>query len=321
MMAVSRFHHTRHTRLVQRRPRRSFYPYSTDQKWTAALLKLLVNINASDYAFHVFLTWTRAAIPDGFSFQPEGGKTCRRIVELLFALMNNATQLLPPVRTVAVVPHVPSCDVITFDFVPQLLKLFKNRTIMTKDNLLIDVHNPLILYTSPDGVQGETLSGQVYQYAYCCLATDPQRQLFPHLDNGLYVCHREWLIFLKTLHVYPSHICQNILTHHLSMMISWLSAKTKNSSAQNQTFNLGDNIQNNHAQLQIVLSSFWASSLRLQNVQLPLGTTGSMNVDTVTAFFLQYKTCKKVMHFVVVTAPTCHLFNAYVDRAMPVTYC
>ncbi len=104
-------------------------------------------------------------------------------------------------------------------------------------------------------------------------------------------------------------------------MISWLSAKTKNSSAQNQTFKLGDNIQNNHAQLQIVLSSFWASSLRLQNVQLPLGTTGSMNVDTVTAFFLQYKTCKKVMHFVVVTAPTCHLFNAYVDRAMPVTYC
>jgi hypothetical protein len=47
------------------------------------------------------------------------------------------------------------CDVITFDFDPQLLKLLQNRTILLQDNLLIDVHNPLLPYTSPDGVQGE----------------------------------------------------------------------------------------------------------------------------------------------------------------------
>ncbi len=77
------------------------------------------------------------------------------------------------------VPHRPPCDVITFDFVPQLLQLLQNRTIMTQENLLIDVvQDPLRPYTSPDGVRGETLSGQVYQDAYRRLVTNPQRRLF-----------------------------------------------------------------------------------------------------------------------------------------------
>ena len=52
--------------------------------------------------------------------------------------------------------------------------------------------------------------------------------------------------------------------------------------AQNQTFKLGDNIRNYHAQLQVVLSSFRTSALRLRNVRLPLGPTGFMDVDIVT---------------------------------------
>jgi hypothetical protein len=49
---------------------------------------------------------------------------------------------------------------------------------MTQDNLPIDVHNPLLPYTSLDGVQGDALSGQVYQDAYRRLVTNPQRQMF-----------------------------------------------------------------------------------------------------------------------------------------------
>ena len=37
-------------------------------------------------------------------------------------------------------------------------------------------------------------------------------------------------------------------------------------------------------------------------------------------FFLQYKTCKKVMHFVVVKALTGHKFNAIVNRAISETH-
>ncbi len=78
-------------------------------------------MNAPDYAFHAILTWARAAIVDGFSFQPEGGQTRRRNVERLYAMMNNATHLLPTVVRTVAAPHGPLCDVITFDFVPQLL--------------------------------------------------------------------------------------------------------------------------------------------------------------------------------------------------------
>ena len=61
------------------------------------------------------------------------------------------------------------------------LNCYKIEPVMTQDSLLIDAHNPLLPYKSPaDGVRGETLSGQVYQDAYCrlLLVTNPQHQLF-----------------------------------------------------------------------------------------------------------------------------------------------
>jgi hypothetical protein len=147
-------------------PRRVPFLYSTNQKWTVALLKLLDTINAPDYAFkQAVLRWARAALADGCSFQPDGGMTRRPNVERLFSMMNNATQLLPSVHKV-VVPHGAPCDVITFDFVPQLLKLLQNPELMTQANLLIDVQNPLVPYSSPQGIRGDALSGQVYQEAH-----------------------------------------------------------------------------------------------------------------------------------------------------------
>ena len=76
-----------------------------------ALLKLLDDINSPDYAFKAILTWACEAIADGFPFQREGGKTHRMNVKQLFATMNNGTQLLPTVCTIAV-PHGPACDVL-----------------------------------------------------------------------------------------------------------------------------------------------------------------------------------------------------------------
>jgi hypothetical protein len=58
-----------------------YFPFSTNQKCTVALLKLLNDMNAPDYAFKAILTWARAAIADGFSFRPEGGKTHHRNVD------------------------------------------------------------------------------------------------------------------------------------------------------------------------------------------------------------------------------------------------
>jgi hypothetical protein len=49
--------------------------YSTDQKWTIALLKLLDDMNAPDYAFASVLKWARNAQANGYSFYPIGGQS------------------------------------------------------------------------------------------------------------------------------------------------------------------------------------------------------------------------------------------------------
>ncbi len=80
----------------------------------------------------------------------------------------NGNKLLPFVCRV-IVPHGPPSDVICFDFVPQFLSLLQNLTIMTAENLVTDIDNPLKPYTS---------QGSVYHKAYNQLITVPNIQLF-----------------------------------------------------------------------------------------------------------------------------------------------
>jgi hypothetical protein len=96
--------------------------FVSDQKWTIALLKLLDNMNATDYAFkQVIIKWGCAAKDDNYSFFPQGGLSRSKNVDILFQSMNNSKQILPSVQPVPT-QNETSCDVIAFDFVPQLLK-------------------------------------------------------------------------------------------------------------------------------------------------------------------------------------------------------
>ena len=47
--------------------------HSVNQKWTVALLQLLNEINAPDYAFSRILKWGRDAKAEGYTFNPLGG--------------------------------------------------------------------------------------------------------------------------------------------------------------------------------------------------------------------------------------------------------
>ncbi|KAI2493626.1 hypothetical protein MHU86_20914 [Fragilaria crotonensis] len=47
--------------------------YTDNQKWTVALLKLLDDMNAPDYAFASVLRWARGANAARYSFYPDGG--------------------------------------------------------------------------------------------------------------------------------------------------------------------------------------------------------------------------------------------------------
>ena len=71
-----------------------------------------------------------------------------------------------------------SSKVIVFDFVPQLLRLLQNPSVMTPENLAINFNDPLLRYESPGNVLGEAMSGSVYHTAYEHFITNPSRQFF-----------------------------------------------------------------------------------------------------------------------------------------------
>ncbi len=98
------------------------FKHTVDQKCTAALLKVMDDINAPDYAFGLILAWARGASTDKYSFHPPGDLDCACNVTVLVKSIANSTQLLPSVLSVSF-PHCTPCDVVVFDFVPQLLRL------------------------------------------------------------------------------------------------------------------------------------------------------------------------------------------------------
>ncbi len=83
------------------------------------------------------------------------------------------------------VPHGPPCNVIAYEFAPQLLNLLQNPSIKTSENLLIDLHNPLQPYQSPNRILGDAISGSVYCDAYHRMITDPIRQFFVPIIQGI----------------------------------------------------------------------------------------------------------------------------------------
>ena len=121
--------------------------YMSDQKWMIALLKLLDNMNVPDCAFEAIFKWVRAAKDNNYLFYPQGGLSRSKNVDILFQSMNNAKQLLPFVQPVPTQNQI-TCNVIAFDYVPQLLRLLQNRNIMIQDNLVLGMQNPLQQFKS-----------------------------------------------------------------------------------------------------------------------------------------------------------------------------
>ena len=64
--------------------------HTIDQKWTAALLKVMDDINAPDYAFGLILAWARGASAEAYSFHPQGGMDRARNVTVLVKSLANA---------------------------------------------------------------------------------------------------------------------------------------------------------------------------------------------------------------------------------------
>jgi hypothetical protein len=234
-------------------PQTFAYPgltHTVDHKWTAALLKVMDDINVPDYAYGLILAWARDASADKYSFHPKGGLDCAHNVTVLVKSIANATQLLPSVLSVSC-PHGPPCDVVVFDFVPHLLRLLQNPSLMIPENVVLDFRDPLKPYTSINGLLSEALSGSVYQKAYSRLITNPSRQLLvpiiQWIDRTSVTGNDRFS--LKPYMFTPEIFKQN---HFSAIQASGYHGnlpKSKTSTAQNQTQFQGDTICNYHAQV------------------------------------------------------------------------
>ncbi|KAI2492881.1 hypothetical protein MHU86_21660 [Fragilaria crotonensis] len=87
--------------------------------------------------------WARSASADNYSYNPVGGLSCAKNVDALINSVCNGKKLLPFVQRVDVDHGSPS-DVICFDFASQLLSLLQNPSIMTAENLAIDMDNVVL---------------------------------------------------------------------------------------------------------------------------------------------------------------------------------
>jgi hypothetical protein len=203
----------------------------------------------------------------------------------LFKSVANAQRLLPSVISVAV-PYGAPCNVIANEFAPQLLNLLQNPAVMTAENLLIDIQNPIKPYESPNWRLGDALSGSVYRDAFRRMITDPTRQLFVPIIQWIGRTHItgngrfSLKPYMFTLAIFKEEFQRKVQTwgyHHGFL------PKTKLSSAQNQSSRKqGDNVRNYHAQLYEVLRSLSTAGPKLRNVSLPIGPNGRMQVDVIT---------------------------------------
>ncbi len=269
--------------------------YTTDQKWTVGLLKILDDMNAPDYAFEAIIKWSRGAHE---SFYPQGELTRACNVNVLFLSMDNATKLLPAVRNV-VVPHGLPCHVIVYDFVPQLLSFLQNPDIMIQANLLINVLKPLDKFDNPcDGKLGNVLSGSVYQQAYATFINNPEREEFVPIIQWIDCTHitGNACFSLKAYMFTPAIFTEPFRRTIQAWGYHGFLPKTKLSSAQNKNQHQGDNVRNYHAQLRAVLDTFRTVNERLLNVPLPIGAGGMLTVDVKTCilFIIQDMQHQKV---------------------------
>ena len=258
------------------------YVFTTDQKWTVKLLKILNNIDAPDHVFADIILWARDAMAEQYSFYPPGGLSRQSNIKVLFDSMHNASQLLPVIVPVS---HATKTDhVIVFDFVSQLFQLLQNKTIMIQENLLIDIQNPLKKYQNPNGQLADALSGSVYQSAYDRLITNPQKQLFVPIIQWI---DRTNVTGNDRFSLKPYMFTPAIFTEPFRRTIkAWayhgFLPKPNLSSAENRMQDTGSNLRQYHQQLSTVLQSFQHSAHRLKDIVLPIGPTGSMRIDIVT---------------------------------------
>ena len=138
--------------------------FTRDQRCIINLIKLLEDMNCPDSAVEKIIDWARESYNAGFDFKPSSKTRHGNLQWMKKMVVNNNAfyhQSIP-----VVLNEQTTIDVIAFDFTSQLLRLLQNKRLMTQENLLIDTQNPSAMYTSPNNILSEALSGYAYRDIY-----------------------------------------------------------------------------------------------------------------------------------------------------------
>lgn len=259
--------------------------YSSDQQCLIELMKILIDMNAPDYAFAQLLTWACKAHENGFSFQPEWGCSRNSNMRWMFNMTNNARLRLPYIIPVPL-ENNRVVEVVAFEFVSTLLTKLQDRSIMKKTNLNIDWENPFAKYVPPDGCLGEAISGSAYRQLYDTYITDPTRQLcLPMItwsDRGEVSGNNRFSLapVMFTLGIFTE-----VFRHSFdAWAVLGYMPDLRLSSAERAKLAKGEAMRGYHAKLSAIFESYLTADDRLKNVTIPIGPTGSITCDLVVVF-------------------------------------
>jgi hypothetical protein len=142
------------------------------------LLKLLEDAQCPDYMLQKILQWAYNAKLDGFDFNPKATSRKANILWMYNAL-EHSHRTLPKVLQVNLEDHNKPQDIICFDFVPALLSLLQDDSLMVMENLVINKDFPVSMFIPTDGKLGEANSGSRYRELYQQLAQGKDQLLVP----------------------------------------------------------------------------------------------------------------------------------------------
>ena len=264
--------------------------FTVEQQAMLELIKLLDNFNAPDYATEHIIKWARKAFLAGFTFQPKSMSRNTNI-KWMYQMVANADHFLPYPRTVT--PHVGTpFEVICYDFVPQLLSVLQDTTLMQPDNLCIDPDSPCAMYRPTNGWLGECHSGTMYQDMYKRLIDNPDKQLLcpiiAYIDKTQLNEGSRFTLepFLFTSSIFTEKARRS---HKFWRLFGYVHDCVSSSAYKQSTLKPGDSLRIYHQQLQVLLETYATSATRLTDVTLPIGSTGSMVVDIICP--LMYVIC------------------------------
>jgi hypothetical protein len=142
------------------------------------LLKLLEDAQCPDYMLQKVLKWAYNAKSEGFDFNPRA-TTRKANIQWMYKALKHSHRGLPKVLQVDLEDHEMAQDIICFDFVPALLSLLQDESLMVTENLVLNKDYPMSMYIPSDGKVGEANSGLRYRDLYQQLAQGKNQLLVP----------------------------------------------------------------------------------------------------------------------------------------------